>query len=824
MAKKTKSQIGADRVKWETQTRFNPIQNLTPLSLSAHLDAWERGDIKNLARVWDVMARRDLRLSGIIPKRLKAPSRRKWSIGYVGAKTPAAEKQKEIVEYALRNATLKRADDGDVQEKFSGVIRSMMNAVAYKYAPHEIVWKPTPKGITFDAIYVPLWFFERKESKLRYLETPHSPEGIDLKPGEWLTMVGDGLMEPSSIAYMFKSLPLKDWLAFTDKFGVPGVVVKTDATPGSTEWDEVNLAVESYGTDMALVVSRSGTEFDFPGAKVGDGGAMQNLVEYCDRAMAVIWRGGDLSTMSQKGDSNGSMMQMEERATLEGDDCERVEATINQQLLPWIVKFGTGDDDVLVEFKIDVSDLSDTDQSLNIDRTLHNMGMGQSKEDIATRYGRNLPDDGDDVLKTPQEISEEERREGKSGNTPHVEGLENDASKENRRQRAEEEILANEFDPNQDRDERGRWTAIGMHTDVISESFPKYKDVYKRWDSETHRALRKDSKSIDDANGLETQLVDCIGDFDGSMETSILTEYRTGEIEDVIYVNAVKGVKYNQIGTIVFEPDEGGEHRMVQIRGFNNADEPRQHLAAFGLKSRTLVPEPNGKWTANVMVDGSLLDYEDASKGTDSQALVKALKPLAGKQEIDSFKGTVYKLGDFETFSRENGVAAQRRIIEDYESKRRNRQAGDRQDGGTQGKRSESDGSRDFPNEGASHGGRKVDGYRRKTGAVRRLLNLITGRSKLLGSSSLANENKNEVDERFEEMAVETSVGAVRTDFAGIAQLIAEAMQINDPALQRARLAQIVENMDVPESPELEAIIERAMKAALVNGFGEMAS
>ncbi len=395
--RKSESRVSAERVMWETQNRFNPIRNLSPASLSSNMDAWERGEISNLARIWDVMARRDLRLAGIIPKRLKKPGRRDWNI-VMHEEGPAAEAQRDIVEHALNHCVLKSAVDGDKLEGFAGIIRSMMNAVGMKYAVHELIWQPDAHGLTFEAVEVPLWFFERKSGKLRYLAQPNSLTGEDIEPGEWMVTVADGLMESSGIAYMFKSLPLKDILAFCDKFGVPGLIAKTDASPDTKEWEAVHEMVASFGSEMAAVVSRNGTELEFPTVKSSTGTTpMEALVEYIDRAMAAVWHGSDLSTMSRE-ESVGSLAQNAEADTLELDDCKKISDTINKQLISYIVKYALGTDEVLVKFELDVSDLESTGDELTVDKGLYEMGFKHSVNDLAERYGRKVPEDDEETL------------------------------------------------------------------------------------------------------------------------------------------------------------------------------------------------------------------------------------------------------------------------------------------------------------------------------------------------------------------------------------------------------------------------------------------
>ena len=63
---------------------------------------------------------------------------------------------------------------------------------------------------------MPLWFFENRSGRLQFLKLPlGGANGEPLEEGGWMITKGDGIMEACSIAYMFKNMPLKDWVAYS---------------------------------------------------------------------------------------------------------------------------------------------------------------------------------------------------------------------------------------------------------------------------------------------------------------------------------------------------------------------------------------------------------------------------------------------------------------------------------------------------------------------------------------------------------------------------------------------------------------------------------
>src|SRR4030095_287120 len=136
----------------------------------------------------------------------------------------------------------------------------------------------------------------------------------------------------TAFTWMFKRLPLRDWLLFSKKFGVPGIHGETDAPVGSTEWKKFTEAIRAFYNDFAIVTSQ-GSKITPIEAKASAGNIPQPpLVEWADRGITTLWRGSDLGTMSQKGDSVGSSNQHSETELLEQDDAQWITETLNTQI------------------------------------------------------------------------------------------------------------------------------------------------------------------------------------------------------------------------------------------------------------------------------------------------------------------------------------------------------------------------------------------------------------------------------------------------------------------------------------------------------------
>ena len=199
--------------------------------------------------------------------------------------------------------------------------------------------------LTAELRFVPLWFFENRSGRLQFLKLPlGGANGEPLEPGGWMITKGDGIMEACSIAYMFKNMPLKDWVAYSDKYGTPGVLGQTNAAKGSEAGEALKAAVASFGQNWSGVVYGADGAIKEPISLItaqGEGTLpFPPLVERMDRALASLWRGSDLRTLSA--DNKGASVQEGESDILLQDDAAMVSETLQLYIDRWVIwqKFG----------------------------------------------------------------------------------------------------------------------------------------------------------------------------------------------------------------------------------------------------------------------------------------------------------------------------------------------------------------------------------------------------------------------------------------------------------------------------------------------------
>lgn len=396
-------------IKAERRSRFDPLKDLDGTKLSSYLDEFRAGHLRNLALVMEAIEERDDTLASVVPKAKSAVARHGWEILTVDTETPEqdrlAQEQKKVLEEFYNNVTATSAMDQDEIGGARLLFRQMMDAKGKRYSVHNIVWRSLGNGrYTATFHHIPLWFFENTEGRMRFIEQPYGYYGEDMEHEAWLVTKGHGLMIPCSVAWMYKHLPLRDWLIYCARHGMPGIEGVTDEPEGSEEWSKLATAVEKAATEFAWVRSRKSEINTIQFGAAGDI-PFPPLIERMDRAMAALWRGADLSTISRgNADGAGASLQGEEGEILEMDDAEWISETLNYKVDRLVLDFVFGrGTPALAYMKISADNKQDVRLDLEIDQRAMEYGHPISQQQFAERYNRPIPDEGDPrlILQTP---------------------------------------------------------------------------------------------------------------------------------------------------------------------------------------------------------------------------------------------------------------------------------------------------------------------------------------------------------------------------------------------------------------------------------------
>lgn len=332
------------------QNKHNPLPFLTPSLLTRALQSFEHGNLREAALLWEKMAERDDMLMSVKPKREKDVSQLDMQVVAAADSGAEGEKHKKVLNDFWKSIRATNAYDRNERGGFRRLVKQMMTAVSFRYAAHHIIWTPKANGelrATFE--FVPLWLFENTTGRLRYLESASAISGRDLDDSEWMVTTGDGLMIACSIGYLAKRSAFNDWLIFSEKFSVPGVLGRTSAKAGTPEAIAMEEATAAFGHDWTAVITGDDGTHAKPIEIVQAQGnpsamPMPAVIERVDRRMASLYRGADLSSMSSSaGEGTGASLQEKETDILRRDDAETIAETleeVSRMVIEWY--FGNG--------------------------------------------------------------------------------------------------------------------------------------------------------------------------------------------------------------------------------------------------------------------------------------------------------------------------------------------------------------------------------------------------------------------------------------------------------------------------------------------------
>ena len=404
---KTDPVVTASRVQQYLLARFNPIRGLTPQLLSTYLEQSDLGFLRYMALVWNKIRERDDQIGAVAVKRELRPIDMQWEIVQV-EDMPEGEAHKKALEAFYENLSCTHALEQNTRGGVGLLIRQMMRAVGDKFSVHEIVWRPNPDGLTAEFRWIPVWFFENRTGQLRFLPYELALQGIPLEPGGWCVHVAEGLFQATSIAYLIKQMGLKYWASYAEKFGIPFLHGETNAQFGSQEWDQFLTALKSFSSDGSMLTSAGGKI-----TPIAAGGAAEMpqpaLVDRMDRAIARIWAGGDLSTMSRGAGHGvsgsggvGSNPQMDNESTLAKADAVRITETLQFYVDTWVIKYLFGDNVTpAAHFVLSPPRSVDSDREIAVDTFLMGCGVPTSINDLLERYGRATPESGEPLATAP---------------------------------------------------------------------------------------------------------------------------------------------------------------------------------------------------------------------------------------------------------------------------------------------------------------------------------------------------------------------------------------------------------------------------------------
>lgn len=178
---------------------------------------------------------------------------------------------------------------------------------------------------------------------------------------------------------------------------MPAFLGKTTAAKGTQGWNDMATAVAGIGAEYGAVIN-TGDVIDVL-QLAGQGEVpYERLVDRMDRAQVMLWRGGDLSTMSREG-GTGSNPQTEATNELDADNAAWISETLNYSLTARVVAWDFGKTaPVLCKLQIRTKTPKNIAQDMSVVQSAVEMGVRVSKSWAVGKFGIVEADAGERAL------------------------------------------------------------------------------------------------------------------------------------------------------------------------------------------------------------------------------------------------------------------------------------------------------------------------------------------------------------------------------------------------------------------------------------------
>ena len=372
--------------------RYNALFALDPNVLVRHLVAFNSGDIAGLEHVIEEFENREDKMKIGAFKMSAAVASKPWEVRIARGEEDN-ERAKLHQEVLTRFWNRVEATDAFCRNRRGGLrllVKQMMSAQSRVYAVHDVTWTVRGDG-ELEALFtfVPAWMFENRTGELRFIRDPGAYTGETMKDGEWLVTVGEGVGISAAILAMAKRLSWNDWLLFSEKCGMPVILGNTGAKEDTPAWKNLLNAIANVAPKTGVLAD---LETKLQAVQVGGSSGQttyRELIDVVDRGISALYRGGDLATISQAGDSVGSDSQDGESELMDGDGCAMVSETLHRQIDRHVIRFTCGGFEPLAGIVINPpAEIDDVDRDIKVDQHLGEFGIKLSKKDMLARYGR----------------------------------------------------------------------------------------------------------------------------------------------------------------------------------------------------------------------------------------------------------------------------------------------------------------------------------------------------------------------------------------------------------------------------------------------------
>lgn len=323
---------------------------------------------------------------------------------------------------AMRHAEL--VEQVIAQADFDDLLANLLDGLAKGFAATEIVWKADGEMLLPMEYHRvdPRWIFWGRDGETPYLIDDSSGGGF---PGGGAEVLGaplswgkfivhapatksglparGGLAIPCATLFLLKNFAIRDWWAFADIFGLPLRVGKFG--PNATDEDKRTLegAMAELAANFGVIIPES-MSIEFMTASSGNSGSAGSgdnlfvgMSRWVDTQMskAIV---GQTMTADDGSSLSQARVHQEVRQDLVKDDARQLAATLNRQLVRFVVDLNFGRQKKYPRIVIREEDPVDVEMWSKSIEQLARAGVPISQAWVRARLGIPDPDGTEPVI------------------------------------------------------------------------------------------------------------------------------------------------------------------------------------------------------------------------------------------------------------------------------------------------------------------------------------------------------------------------------------------------------------------------------------------
>ncbi len=367
----------------EDSIRDYPGAGLTPSRLLAILKEADDGSLAGPMQLFEEMEEKDAHLYAVANTRRLALTGLEWQVVSAADMVDGVDRGSSDEAAAYCREVLSRLDS------FDEGLQHLSLATGRNIAVSEIVWGVVGREL-LPVELVPIDFARLvfgELDQLRLLTESEPRDGIELAANKFIVHTPHGvsghpqrggLLRVTAMVYLAKNLALKDWMIFSEIFGMPVRIARYEPTATTEEKRELLHMLEGLGSHAAGIFSRA-VDLQLIESKRGQSGPpYKTLVEFLNREMSKAWLGQTLTTdtAGQGGSYAAARIHDIVREDVLADDVRKEGRTIRRDLLGPMIRFKFGDRATVPYFRRRLRQRLNAKELRNVlDSAINRLGM-----------------------------------------------------------------------------------------------------------------------------------------------------------------------------------------------------------------------------------------------------------------------------------------------------------------------------------------------------------------------------------------------------------------------------------------------------------------